>query len=132
LRALGTSPIKKVVLPRVAACLFTIPLLVAMANAIGVIGGLVVGSSDLGLDPQFYIQKVYETISLVDYFSGLAKAPVFAAVIALVACYYGLTVEEGTRGVGSATTKSVVTSSIFILVGDYFLTKAFWVIEQWL
>jgi len=121
-----------VVLPRVAACLFTIPLLVAMANAIGVIGGLVVGSSDLGLDPQFYIQKVYETISLVDYFSGLAKAPVFAAVIALVACYYGLTVEEGTRGVGSATTKSVVTSSIFILVGDYFLTKAFWVIEQWL
>ncbi|HAG92405.1 MAG TPA: ABC transporter permease [Bdellovibrionales bacterium] len=132
LRALGTSPIKKVVIPRVVACLFSIPLLVAIANAIGVAGGMLVGSSDLGLDPQFYMQKIFETITLTDYFSGFAKAPFFAIVISLVACYYGLNVEEGTRGVGSATTKSVVTSSIFILVGDYFLTKAFWVVEQWL
>jgi phospholipid/cholesterol/gamma-HCH transport system permease protein len=132
LRALGTSPIRKVVLPRVIACMIAIPLLVAFADAVGVIGGLIVGSSDLGLDPNFYIQKVFETVTLVDYFSGFAKAPVFALVIALVACYFGLNVQEGTKGVGSATTKSVVTSSIFILIGDYFLTKAFWVIEQWL
>ena len=58
LRALGTSPIKKVVIPRVVACLFSIPLLVAIANAIGVAGGMLVGSSDLELDPQFYMQKI--------------------------------------------------------------------------
>lgn len=132
LRALGTSPIRKVVLPRVLACMIAIPILVAFADAVGVIGGLIVGASDLGLDPNFYIQKVFETVTLVDYFSGFAKAPVFALVISLVACYFGLSVDAGTRGVGSATTKSVVTSSIFILVGDYFLTKFFWVIEQWL
>lgn len=132
LRALGTSPIRKVVLPRVIACLIAIPILVAFADVVGVIGGLIVGANELGLDPMFYIQKVFETVTLVDYFSGFAKAPVFALAISLVACYFGLTVEEGTRGVGSATTKSVVTSSIFILVGDYVLTKAFWVVEQWL
>ena len=59
LRALGTSPIKKVVIPRVVACLFSIPLLVAIANAIGVAGGMLVGSSDLELDPQFYMQKIF-------------------------------------------------------------------------
>ncbi len=132
LRALGTSPIKKVVLPRVLACLIAIPLLVAFADFVGVIGGLIVGSTELGLDPLFYVQKILETVTLVDYFSGFAKAPVFALAIALVACYFGLNVESGTRGVGSATTKSVVTSSIFILIGDYILTKGFWVIEQWL
>jgi phospholipid/cholesterol/gamma-HCH transport system permease protein len=132
LRALGTSPIKKVVLPRVFACMIAIPLLVALANTIGVIGGLIVGANDLGLDPRFYVQKIFETVTLADYFSGFAKAPFFALAISIVACYYGLSVREGTRGVGSATTRSVVTSSIFILVGDYLLTKGFWVLGQWL
>lgn len=132
LRALGTSPIKKVVLPRVLGCLIAIPLLVALANVLGVVGGMIVGVHDLGLDPQFYMQKVYETITVVDYYSGFAKAPVFALVIALTSCYYGLNVEEGTRGVGTATTKAVVTSCIFIFIGDYFLTKGFVVIEKWL
>lgn len=132
LRALGTSPIKKVVVPRVIACMIAIPLLVAFADAVGVFGGLIVGSTDLGLDPQFYMQKVFETVTLVDYFSGFCKAPVFALAIALNACYFGLGVEEGTRGVGAATTKSVVTSCIFVLIGDYVLTKGFAVIELWL
>lgn len=132
IRALGTSPIKKIVVPRVVATIIAVPLLCAIANAIGIYGGLWVGTRELGLDSEFYMQKVYDTITLADYMSGFGKTFFFALFISLIACYYGLTVKGGTQGVGTATTRSVVTSSIFILVGDYFLTKAFWVLDQWL
>ncbi len=132
IRALGTSPIKKIVIPRVIACIICVPLLAAIANLVGIGGGLLVGWSELNLTPAFYWQKVLETITLVDYMSGMGKTFFFALFIALPACYFGLNVSGGTRGVGVATTTSVVTASILILVGDYFLTKAFWIIEQWL
>jgi len=132
IRALGTSPIKIIVIPRVLACLIAIPLLSVGANFVGIIGGLMVGANDLGLDPVFYVQKVLTTLWAPDFYSGFFKTPVFAAIISLVACHYGLTVSGGTQGVGNATTRSVVTSSIGILVGDYFLTKLFWVFEQWM
>lgn len=132
IRALGTSPIKKIVIPRVLACVIAIPLLCAAANFVGIIGGLMVGQNDLGLDPIFYVQKVLQTLTVADFLSGFLKTPVFALVIAINACYFGLNVKGGTQGVGSATTRSVVTSSITILVGDYFLTKFFWMFEQWL
>ena len=130
IRALGTSPIKKIVIPRIIACLITLPILVAFANIVGVAGGLIVGTHDLGLDPHFYIQKVFSTVGLADYLSGIGKAPFFAFFIALTACYFGLTVKGGTQGVGTATTKAVVVSSIFVLISDYFLTKLFWIIQQ--
>jgi phospholipid/cholesterol/gamma-HCH transport system permease protein len=132
IRALGTSPIKKIVIPRVLGCLIGIPILAVAANFIGIIGGLMVGAHDLGLDPVFYVQKVLTTLWMPDFASGFGKTPVFAFIISTVACYFGLNVKGGTQGVGNATTKSVVTSSISILVGDYFLTKLFWVFEQWL
>lgn len=132
IRALGTSPIKKIVIPRVLGAVIAIPILAAAANFVGIIGGLMVGYNDLGLDPIFYVQKVLQTLIVADFLSGFMKTPVFALVIAVTACYYGLNVKGGTQGVGSATTKSVVTSSITILVGDYFLTKFFWMFEQWL
>ena len=132
IRALGTSPIKKIVIPRVLACVIAIPLLSVIANIVGIFGALLVGANDLGLDPTFFVQKVLTTIWLPDFLSGFMKTPVFAFIIAIVACYFGLTVKGGTQGVGNATTKSVVTSSIAILVGDYFLTKFYWFFEQWL
>ncbi len=132
IRALGTSPIKKIVIPRVLGCLIAIPILAIMANFVGITGALLVGANDLGLDPVFFMQKVFQTITIADFMSGLMKTPVFALIIATVACYYGLNVKGGTKGVGNATTYSVVTSSIFILVGDYFLTKFYWLFEQWL
>lgn len=132
IRALGTSPIKKIVIPRVLGCLIAIPILATAANFVGIVGGLLVGANDLGLDPVFYIQKVLNTLWLPDFFSGVGKTPFFALFIALNACYFGLNVKGGTQGVGNATTRSVVTSSICILVGDYFLTKLFWVLERWL
>lgn len=132
IRALGTSHIKKIVIPRVLAAIIAFPLLVAFANIIGVLGGLVVGVNDLHLDPFFYVQKIYDTCTIADYFDGIGKAPFFAVLVSLTGCYYGLNVKGGTQGVGNATTRSVVTSSIFILIGDYFLTKMFWMIRVWL
>ncbi len=131
IRALGTSPIKKIVIPRVLACVICLPLLCAFANAIGIFGGMVVGSLDLRLNAGFYWQKVLATVVLADYLSGVGKTVFFALFIAIPACYYGLNVERGTQGVGVATTRAVVTSSIMILVGDYFLTKLFWIIQSW-
>ncbi len=132
IRALGTSPIKKIVIPRILASFIAFPLLVAFANIIGILGGLIVGVTDLRLDPLFYIQKVFDTVTMHDYFAGFGKAPVFSILVSVTACYFGLTVKGGTQGVGNATTKSVVTSSVFVLIGDYFLTKLFWVFEKWL
>jgi phospholipid/cholesterol/gamma-HCH transport system permease protein len=132
IRALGTSPIKKIVIPKVLACLIAIPLLTVFANTVGIAGGTLVGSSELGLDPSFYINKAMATVTIADYMTGLAKTFFFALFISLPACYYGMTVTGGTRGVGSATTKAVVTASILILISDFFLTKLLWVVETWM
>jgi phospholipid/cholesterol/gamma-HCH transport system permease protein len=131
IRALATSPIKKIVLPRVIACIIALPTLTIIANTVGIFGGLIVGSTDLGLDPSFYLQKMKDSVQIADYFSGFLKSFFFALFVALPSCYYGLNPEKGTQGVGNATTKSVVTSCVLILIGDYFLTKFFWIFESW-
>lgn len=130
IRALGTSPIKKIVIPRVLACLITLPILVSMANIIGNAGGLIVGAAELNLDPNFYLLKVMTTSSIQDYLSGFGKTFFFAIFIAIPSCYFGLTVKNGTKEVGIATTKAVVVSSICIVVGDFFLSKLFWIFEK--
>ena len=131
IRALGTSPIKKIVIPRVIGCLIALPILCVFANTVGVLGGLLVGVTDLGLDFSFYLQKIQSSVRLTDYYSGFFKSFFFSFFVSIPACYLGLTTGRGTRGVGHATTLAVVTSSIFILVGDYFLTKLFWIFESW-
>lgn len=131
IRALGTSPIKIIVIPRVLACLITLPLLVAMANLIGNLGSLIVGVSELKLDALFYYQKIAASADFKAYGSGMFKTFFFALFISIPSCYYGLNVHAGTKAVGSATTRAVVVSSILILVGDFFLTKLFWVFEKW-
>lgn len=131
IRALGTSPIKKIVIPRVVACLISVPLLIGIADLVGFFGGLYVGVFELKLNPEFYILKALNNLQIADYFAGFGKSFFFALFIALPSCYFGLTTQEGTKGVGIATTKAVVFSSIFILVGDFFLTKLFWVFEKW-
>ncbi len=130
IRALGTSPIKKIVIPRVIACLVALPLLVGIANFVAFSGGLIIGVSELRLDAQFYILKAINNLSMMDYFSGFGKSFFFALCIAIPACYFGLNVKDGTRGVGLATTKAVVTASIFIFIGDFLLSKFFWAVES--
>ncbi len=132
IRALGTSPIKRIVIPRVIACTIALPLLTVIANAVGTFGALTVGQFELGLDSGFFIQKVITTVKIGDYINGLLKTFFFALFVVFTSCYYGLNVKEGTRGVGIATTKAVVASSILIVVSDFFLTKLFWIIEKWI
>ncbi len=131
IRALGTSPIKKIIIPRVLACLIALPLLTVIANGIGLFGGLVVGTIDLNLNSGFYLQKIQASVTLADFFSGFGKTIFFSFFVSIPACFYGLNVERGTRGVGIATTQAVVTASILIFLGDYFLTKFFWIFESW-
>jgi len=131
IRALGTSPIQKIVIPRVIACLIALPALVAFANIIGNAGSLIVGATELKLDPNFYYLKIMSTASLEDYLSGFVKTFFFSLFISLSSCYFGLNVKNGAKEVGIATTKAVVVSSIMILVGDFFLSKLIWMITKW-
>jgi phospholipid/cholesterol/gamma-HCH transport system permease protein len=128
IRALGTSPIKRVVIPRILACLIAVPLLCAIGNILGVLGAMVVSVSELGLDPMFFYQKVLSTLVVSDFLAGVFKSFIFAFFISFSACYFGLNVKGGTQGVGAATRGAVVTASILILVGDFFLTKLIFIV----
>ncbi|OFZ30530.1 MAG: ABC transporter permease [Bdellovibrionales bacterium RIFCSPHIGHO2_01_FULL_40_29] len=132
IRALGTSPIKRIVIPRILACLIVLPILAAFANLVGNIGGMLIGAYELNIDFQFYYQRVIETSNIMDYLAGFGKTFFFALFIAVPSCFYGLQVKNGTQEVGIATRKAVVASSLLILVGDFFLSKVFWIIEKWL
>jgi phospholipid/cholesterol/gamma-HCH transport system permease protein len=124
IRALGTSPIKRIVIPRLVAMLICLPLLTLLADLIGVIAGMLIGL-ELGLGAHFFIEKVFEGLTFNDYWTGTAKTLFFAVFIVIIACYKGLSTEGGTRGVGNSTTWVVVYSSIAIMIGDFFLTKFF-------
>jgi phospholipid/cholesterol/gamma-HCH transport system permease protein len=125
IRALGTSPIKRIVIPRVLASMIALPLLTIFADFIGVFGALVVCRLELGMSAGFFIAKTLETLQSVDLFTGMLKTVVFAFFISITSCWKGLQTEGGTQGVGEATTWVVVTSSIFIMISDFFLTKFF-------
>ena len=130
IRVLGTSPIKRIVIPRMLGCLIALPLLCAMGNLVGIGGALLVGVAELGLDAGFFYNKVVETVTLLDLLTGVGKTIFFAFSISLTACYYGLNVKGGTRGVGLTTTKAVVVASMSILISDFFLTKLFFVLFE--
>ncbi|MEW6058043.1 MAG: ABC transporter permease [Bdellovibrionota bacterium] len=125
MRALGTSPIKKIVIPRLIATMITLPLLTVFANFIGLFGGMLVTVKELGQTPDFFFVKAIETLTFHDFLMGFVKTLVFAIFIALTACYRGMRTTGGTRGVGDSTTFVVVTTNIFIMVSDFFLTKLF-------
>jgi phospholipid/cholesterol/gamma-HCH transport system permease protein len=125
IRALGTSPIKRIVIPRLIACLIALPLLTLIADYVGLFGAMLVSAKELGINHEYFISKSIETLRLYDMLTGMAKTVVFAFFIAVTACWKGLNTEGGTEGVGNTTTWVVVTSSIFIMISDYFLTKFF-------
>lgn len=125
MRALGTSPIKKIVIPRLIATLITLPMLTIFANFIGLFGGMLIAVKELGITTDYFFIKVIETVKMADFLTGLIKTTVFAGFIALSACYRGMHTTGGTRGVGDSTTWVVVTTNIFIMVSDFFMTKLF-------
>ena len=125
IRALGTSPIRRIVIPRLLACMIALPLLTLIADYIALLGAMLISKTELNIGFHFFVAKVFETITVADLLTGMAKTIVFAFFIAISACWKGLNTEGGTQGVGISTTWAVVTSSIFIMISDFFLTKIF-------
>jgi phospholipid/cholesterol/gamma-HCH transport system permease protein len=123
MRAMGTDPIRKLVTPRMVATVLMLPLLTAMADFLGLIGGYLVASFTLRLDPVLFWTRAINVLEFSDLMQGLAKPLVYGFILATVGCYQGLNVKGGTQGVGRATTQAVVTASVFILISDFFLTK---------
>jgi phospholipid/cholesterol/gamma-HCH transport system permease protein len=125
LSTLSTNPFRYLVAPRLIAGLTMLPLLVLVADIIGVFGGFLVSTYKLDFNPASYIQRTVEFLHSEDVIAGLAKAAVFGFIVALMGCYNGYNSRGGAQGVGAATTYAVVSSSILILVFDYVLTEAF-------
>jgi phospholipid/cholesterol/gamma-HCH transport system permease protein len=123
--ALASSPVKKLVVPRVLATIMILPVLTVLADAIGLVGGLLIAVTQLGISADFFYTSLVQNISLSDLLSGISKSFFFGFLIAIIACMKGLTVTGGADGVGRATTSSVVAASISVLVADFFLTKLF-------
>jgi phospholipid/cholesterol/gamma-HCH transport system permease protein len=132
LNTLGTDPIKKLVTPRVLAALIMLPVLTIINDLVGIIGGNVIASAYVGLPTSLYWRTVWEQIAAGgftlryipnDFIQGVAKPFVFGGIIAVTGCHYGLKTTGGTEGVGQATTRTVVTASIMILIIDYFMTQ---------
>lgn len=128
IRALGADPVKKLVMPRFVAVLIMLPALTIIADLLGILGGMVISLYEVGQTSAFYMNQVTTTLAFRDVFTGTGKTPFFALIIVLVACYNGMRASGGADGVGRATTQTVVTSSILILISNFFLTKFFFLI----
>jgi phospholipid/cholesterol/gamma-HCH transport system permease protein len=122
MRALGTDPVQKLVTPRLIATAVVLPLLTIISDFIGLIGGYFIASTMLGLTFSEYWTSAREALAYNDVAQGLLKPFLFAIVIALVGCYYGMRTTGGTQGVGRSTTSAVVTSSVWIFVLTAFVT----------
>ncbi|MBI1860000.1 MAG: ABC transporter permease [Deltaproteobacteria bacterium] len=130
IRALGTDPIRKLVIPRVLALIIMTPLITGMADLFGVLGGMAISATELNIHPDFYLNEGLFALRSSDFTVGIAKTFFFAIIIGFTGCYYGLKTEGGTQGVGQATTHAVVTGSILITIFDFVLTKFFWIFES--
>jgi phospholipid/cholesterol/gamma-HCH transport system permease protein len=111
LDTLATNPFKYLVAPRLIAGVTMLPLLVLVADTIGVFGGYLVSTAKLGFNPSTYIQNTIDFMEFQDVFSGVVKAAVFGFLITLMGCYNGYTSKGGAQGVGMATTNAVVSAS---------------------
>lgn len=125
LGTLSTNPMKYLVAPRLLAGLLALPLLVVVADILGVAGGFVVSTVKLGFNPGSYLASTVDILRTSDVVAGLVKAAAFGFLIALMGCYHGYNSSGGAKGVGSATTSAVVAASILILLFDYVLTDIF-------
>jgi phospholipid/cholesterol/gamma-HCH transport system permease protein len=128
LRSMAADPVRKLVVPKLAATLLMLPVLTVLGDLLGILGGLLIAVLQLGLTPAFYVNDVLSELTLQDLGSGLGKSFFFAFFITVVACRQGLTAEGGADGVGRATTNTVVIASILVLVSDFFLTKVFYLL----
>ena len=129
LETLATDPVQYLVVPRFVAAVLVVPLLTILALFIGIMGGMLVGSTNLGISNQLYLNNTRDFLVLRDIYSGLIKTVVFAGIVAIMGCYEGFKTSGGAEGVGRATRNAVVASIILIIISDYFLTT--WILAIW-
>ena len=122
------DPVKKLVVPKLAATLVMLPVLTILGDLLGILGGLAIAVLQLDLTARFYMNDVLSSLTIEDVAHGVGKSFFFAYFIALVGCYNGLHAKGGADGVGRATTNTVVMASILVLVADFFLTKLFYLL----
>lgn len=125
LRSMAISPMRRLVAPRVLATTFMLPVLSALADLLGILGGLAIAVFQLNSTTQDYFSSIWSQLQISDIMSGLSKTVFFGLEISAIACFNGLRVEGGAAAVGIATTRTVVFASICILVSDFFLTRLF-------
>jgi len=125
MRALGTDPIQKLVTPRLIATAFTQPLLTVIADFVGIFGGFLVANLMMNITANQYWTTAWRALGYNDLVQGLLKPFLFAILVSLVGCFYGLRTRGGTQGVGLATTQAVVVASVWIFVVDLFVTRIF-------
>jgi phospholipid/cholesterol/gamma-HCH transport system permease protein len=123
---MAVNPIQYLVAPRVVAGFITVPLLTQLFNIVGIYASYVLSVNIMGIDPGIFMQKIREFITPFDLFASGMKGAAFGLAITLIGCYKGFFASGGAKGVGEATTSSVVTSSIAILVIDYIMTVFLW------
>ncbi len=125
LRTMNINVVRFLVMPRVTACVFALPLLVLFSDTIGWIGGAVVSSSNakIGVSFHLFFRNVEQFVDMGDVGNGLVKAAVFALLVSIICCYVGLSTRGGPREVGAAVTRAVVLSFVYILIFDYVITR---------
>ncbi|MGH9325449.1 MAG: MlaE family ABC transporter permease [Terriglobia bacterium] len=123
LRALGTDPLRKLVTPRLYATLISLPVLTVLADFLGMLGGYLVSYTIARLTTAEYWTTAYQSLTFRDLTQGLIKPVIFAIVISIVGCYFGLKTAGGTEGVGRSTTQAVVVAIVLVIIIDFFITR---------
>ncbi|WP_317963003.1 MlaE family ABC transporter permease [Phaeobacter italicus] len=122
---LSTHPMKYLVAPRVLAALLTVPVLVGVGDIIGIMGGYVVATQNLGFNPAAYLKNTVDFLEARDIISSLVKGAAFGTIAATMGCYYGMQSGRGAQGVGRATKGSVEAAAVLILAANFVLTGVF-------
>ena len=122
---LSTHPMKYLTAPRVLAALIVVPLLVGVGDIIGIYGGFVVGTGQLGFNPAGYIKNTIDFLETADIVSSLIKGCAFGGIAATMGCYFGMNSGRGAQGVGEATKSSVQAAAVLILAANFILTSIF-------
>ncbi|HVQ77819.1 MAG TPA: ABC transporter permease [Candidatus Binatia bacterium] len=123
LRALGVNYIKRLIVPRVLAALFVFPMVTVLADAVGLIGGMLVVVFERDVDTFLYWNTIAYWVVLKDFLTGIFKSLVFGVLVTLIGCYNGLATTGGTEGLGRSTTATVVQVAMSVIISDFFLTK---------
>jgi phospholipid/cholesterol/gamma-HCH transport system permease protein len=126
LSTMAVEPVQYLIVPRMIAGITMLPVLTMLGNAFGVFGGYLVAVELLNVNPSIYWESSYKWLVANDFISALIKSACFGFIITIISCYYGFNSGGGAEGVGKATTRSVVVSSMTILISDFVLSKMLW------